>query len=137
MDVALLSLVGGVFIAVLGWPSIDRLLILELGAWLGVVILIVVIFGAINGRWLATRGQTVGKRLLHIGIVHARTGEIVPLTKSIGLRFVAVLVVSQVPVVGAALWLADHLFIFGKRRRCLHDYLAGTIVIRADNAGGK
>ena len=26
------------------------------------------------------------------------------------------------------------LFIFGERRRCLHDYLAGTIVVRADTA---
>lgn len=29
------------------------------------------------------------------------------------------------------LWLIDVLFIFGPTRRCLHDYLAGTHVVRA------
>ena len=30
----------------------------------------------------------------------------------------------------AALPLIDQSFIFGKRRRCLHDLLAGTVVVR-------
>ena len=33
----------------------------------------------------------------------------------------------------AALPVADQLFIFGKRRRCLHDYVAGTQVVRLPN----
>ena len=99
-----------------------------------VLLLTIVIFGLINGRWLVTRGQTVGKRLVGVRIVDAGTREVVPLVKSYGLRFIVVQAITQVPFVGPILALVDPLFIFGERRRCLHDYLAGTIVVRADDA---
>ena len=66
-----------------------------------VLLLTIVIFGLINGRWLVTRGQTVGKRLVGVRIVDARTREVVPLVKSYGLRFIVVQAITQVPFVGA------------------------------------
>ena len=37
---------------------------------------------------------------------------------------------SNLPEIGQFVALADVLPIFGKSRRCLHDYLARTIVVR-------
>ena len=99
-------------------------------------VLSMVVFGVINGRWLVTRGQTVAKRLLGVRIVDARTRELVPLVKSFGLRHIVVQAVMQIPTVGVIFALADALFIFGERRRCLHDYLAGTIVVPSVRPSG-
>jgi len=35
------------------------------------------------------------------------------------------------PVIGVLLWFTDVLFIFGKSKRCLHDYIAETKVMFA------
>ena len=40
-------------------------------------------------------------------------------------------IVAQLPVIGAILGLVNILFIFGPEKRCLHDYIAGTRVIKA------
>jgi uncharacterized RDD family membrane protein YckC len=38
---------------------------------------------------------------------------------------------GAIPVIGYVYFLVDSLFIFGARRRCIHDLIAGTIVINA------
>jgi len=40
-------------------------------------------------------------------------------------------VVALVPVIGGLLSLVNILFIFGKTKRCLHDYVGGTKVVKA------
>ena len=104
----------------------------EAALWLGVIA--VVVYAVINGYLLANRGQTVGKIAAAVRIVDARTREIVPLWKSFGLRVFVIQALASVPVVGTLLSLADILFIFGERRRCLHDHLAGTIVVRVEDS---
>ncbi len=105
---------------------------------LWVFVLAVVSYLLLNGYGLWQRGQTLGKKLLGIAIVPATGGENgsysstpAPLWKLICLRalFFPLLFVVIVPPL-AALPIIDQLLIFGKRRRCLHDLVSGTLVVR-------
>ena len=88
------------------------------------------LFGAINGYLLATQGQTVGKKLLGIRVVRS-DGSRASLARLIGLRYVLSWVIVIVPVVGVIYALLDSLMIFRESRKCLHDNLADTIVVKA------
>lgn len=90
-----------------------------------------VIFVLIHGYFLVTNGQTIGKKLLGTKIVSAETHQILPLGKVMALRVVPIQLASLIPLVGPWLGLVDILFIFGKRKQCVHDMIAGTIVIKA------
>ena len=105
---------------------------------LWVFVLAVVSYLLLNGYGLWQRGQTLGKMLLGIAIVPATGSENgsysstpAPLWKLICLRalFFPLLFVVIVPPL-AALPIIDQLLIFGKRRRCLHDLVSGTLVVR-------
>ena len=86
----------------------------------------------VNGYLLARRGQTVGKLLCRIRIVSSIDGSLLPLTRLITHRLLPVQLASVLPVVGQLLALIDAVFIFREDRRCVHDMVAGTIVVRAD-----
>jgi uncharacterized RDD family membrane protein YckC len=86
---------------------------------------------ATNAYLLARHGQSVGKWILRIRIVDARTGAIVPLLRSFGLRHFVPIAIGYIPIAGSWLLLADTLFILRRDRRCLHDRLAGTKVVEA------
>jgi uncharacterized RDD family membrane protein YckC len=110
---------------------------------LQVLLLAVLSYLLLNGYGLWRRGQTLGKRLLGIAIVPARStggagwsSDPAPLWKLICLRapFFPLLFLVIVPWV-ALLPLIDQLLIFGRQRRCLHDYLSGTVVVRT--GGGR
>ena len=122
------------------------------------------IFFVINGGPLFTRGQTVGKWMLGLHIVDSETGHRPALEKLILYRYVVFIllanlvswfyipdtvvsatlpVIGQItlegipwPFPGTLLWVpvVDAAFIFGASRRCLHDRLAGTIVVRKRDA---
>ncbi len=84
---------------------------------------------------LSREGQTLGKRFIGIRIVRAN-GERAGLGRLFWLRYVApgfiVGVMSSIwTLLGSILSLANVLWIFGEQRRCLHDYLADTIVVNA------
>lgn len=98
--------------------------------WIAEVIaLAVVAYLILNGYLLWARGQTVGKALLGIRIVTAGTGARAPFWKLVVLRapffpFLFLLPIWPVTLVP----LVDQIFIFGRRRRCLHDLAASTEV---------
>ena len=122
------------------------------------------IFFVINGLPLFTRGQTVGKWMFGLQIVEASSGGRPALEKLILYRYVVFIllanlvswlyipntvvsatlpVVGQItlegipwPFPGTLLWvpLVDALFIFGASKRCLHDRLADTMVVRKRDA---
>ena len=99
---------------------------------LHVLLLAIVSYLLLNAVGLWRRGQTLGKWLLGISIRSATDpNESVPFWKLIAIRawFFALLFVVVVPWL-ALLPLVDQLLIFGKKRRCLHDLIAGTIVVR-------
>jgi uncharacterized RDD family membrane protein YckC len=88
-----------------------------------------VIFLVLHGYLLQTRGQTIGKMLLRIRIVRT-DGSTATLARLAGLRYFANSVLALIPVVGWLYGLADALMIFRQSRKCLHDNLADTIVVR-------
>ena len=88
-----------------------------------------IIFMAINSYFLVTKGQTLGKRMLGIRIVDAASNGAATAVKLLGLRYVLVMLVMAIPIIGQLLGLADALFIFRSDRRCVHDLLAGTKVV--------
>ena len=95
----------------------------------------------LNGYTLWRSGQTLGKAIVGIAIVSASASDNdfypyapAPLWKLIFLRawFFPLLFVIAVPPIGL-LPIIDQLLIFRNNRRCLHDFVAGTVVIRLQN----
>ncbi len=85
--------------------------------------------------WLHRYGQSVGKRILGLRIVRAN-GERAGLTRLFLLRELLPLLVFLVPWVGAGAYFLDRVVVLANPRRCLHDYLADTIVVDC-HAGSK
>lgn len=90
------------------------------------------VFLTINGYLLAKRGQTVGKIIAKTRIVSNETNELLPFFKVYGLRYLPLQIIAYMGTLGSLLTLVDALFIFGQDRRCLHDIVAGTKVVRAN-----
>ncbi|SVB61050.1 uncharacterized protein METZ01_LOCUS213904 [marine metagenome] len=88
-----------------------------------------VIFMVINGYLLVTKGQTLGKLALDIRIVDAASNGAATAVKILGLRYVLVMLVGAIPIIGGLLGIIDFLFIFREDRRCVHDLIAGTKVV--------
>ncbi|MGZ5193792.1 MAG: RDD family protein [Ramlibacter sp.] len=86
-------------------------------------------FVLLHGYLLAKRGQTIGKALLKIRI--ARTdGTAASLGRILGLRYGVIYLAYMVPLLGQAWGLLDPLLIFRRSKRCLHDSIADTIVVK-------
>ena len=89
-----------------------------------------VVFVILNGYLLIKRGQTIGKMAVGAQIVDAKKGRILPIWKVVGLRYLPVYVLTMTPGIGTSiLYFINALFIFQRNRRCVHDYIAGTVVI--------
>ncbi len=86
------------------------------------------IWAAVNGSFLIRRGQTIGKMALDIQIVSAQSGELLPLQELVLRRMAPFTYAAQLPFVGPFAGLVNVLFIFRSDKRCVHDFLAGTIV---------
>lgn len=97
---------------------------------MGLGVLGIALFVAVNGWLLARRGQTVGKLLLGLRITR-RDGSAAGFARLAGLRFGVGALITNVPVVGIPYALVDALLIFRNDRRCLHDLIADTIVVKA------
>jgi len=82
---------------------------------------------------LIKSGQTIGKKIMKIRIsqVH-KLNEPVSFFKIIILRFVINDLVYLIPIIGLIYLALDHGLALFKPRRCIHDYLAGTVVIKVD-----
>jgi uncharacterized RDD family membrane protein YckC len=81
---------------------------------------------------LSMWGQTVGKKLCGVRIVRFADGGQAGFVRAWLLRSLVVSIIAQIPYVGALFAIADICFIFRADRRCLHDHIAGTVVVRAD-----
>jgi len=89
----------------------------------------VAVFLVVNGYLLVDRGQTVAKAMLGLRIVRP-DGAKVSAGRILGLRYGVTYCINLVPFLGALYNLLDCLLIFRESRRCLHDNIADTIVIR-------
>lgn len=92
------------------------------------IVLGFVFFIVVHGYFLR-QGQTVGKKLLGIRITDL-DDNLVSFWRLIGWRYAPLSASMIIPVVGNFLPLIDSLFVFRSDRRCIHDLIAGTKVIR-------
>ena len=100
------------------------------GGWFYVGLLWMVIVLIIDGILAYRNGQSIAKKWL--GIKDVRTdGSRVSFARIFWLRNVLNICISYIPLIGAFYGLIDALFIFGPAKRCVHDYIADTIVVRA------
>ena len=88
----------------------------------------------LHGWLLIARGQTIGKLLCRLTIVNAestsRAGILKLVIRSWLFGLVAIgLVYPEVSMIWI-LYLLNWVFVFGPRRKCLHDYLMKTDVIK-------
>lgn len=81
--------------------------------------------------WLTTRGQTIAKRMLGLRIVRVTDGGNPGFVNAFLLRSLVPALIGGIPLVGGIFTLTDVLFIFRSDRRCVHDFMAGTRVVRA------
>ena len=90
----------------------------------------VVFFVLINGKLLMSHGQTIGKKVLNIKIVDMEDN--LPTQNHFIKRYAMFFGLGQVPVAGPLLSLINILVIFGKEKRCGHDYFAETKVVTSE-----
>lgn len=83
-----------------------------------------------NGKLLLRYGQTIGKQLMKIKIVDIEN-NLPKFHRSYGFRYFIPHLIYSIPFAGKLLSLIDLLFIYRKDRRCIHDHIAGTKVIKA------
>lgn len=86
-------------------------------------------FCVLHGWLLVRRGQTIGKAVLGIRIVRDDGGRAGP-GRLLGIRYGVGYALMIIPIIGQVYAFIDVLFIFGRKRRCLHDLIADTIVVR-------
>ena len=98
--------------------------------WYGIGFVFLLPVWGLTFYWVNKYGQTIGKRW--VGIKVMRTdGTPAGLGRIFWLRNVVNDLFSVIPVVGRLYFLVDSLFIFGAEKRCLHDRIADTIVVKA------
>jgi uncharacterized RDD family membrane protein YckC len=132
------AIIDALILALLLWPYItmsgywERAMSgqEEMSDLLQLSLVSLIVFVVVHGYLLHRYGQTIGKRFLGIRIVSASDGELVSVGKIFGLRYVPIQIAGLLPVVGNILPLVDVLFIFREDRRCLHDFIAGTKVVK-------
>ena len=84
---------------------------------------------AIQLPFLKATGQTVGKKVAKTRIADMQGGK-PSLTDIIFKRYLFTTVIGIIPVAGGFLSLIDALLVFKADRRCLHDMVAGTQVLK-------
>ena len=77
-------------------------------------------------KFMIANGQSIGKKGFGIKVVR-KDGSRASVPRLIFLRNGLNIMLGLIPLYG----LVDSLLIFGEQRRCVHDYLADTIVIKA------
>jgi uncharacterized RDD family membrane protein YckC len=86
----------------------------------------------LHGYFLVRNAQTIGKRVMGIRIENLADKQRTEFWRILLWRQLPLSVIGQIPIYGGILLLIDALFIFRKDRRCLHDHLAGTIVVNVE-----
>ena len=75
---------------------------------------------------LSSHGQTIGKRLMGLRIVRADTGRNGGFVTNVFLRAV----INGLLACTIIYFVVDSLFLLFRNRLCLHDYIAGTKVVK-------
>jgi uncharacterized RDD family membrane protein YckC len=97
---------------------------------LGMSVVSWIVFALINGKFLLANGQTIGKKAMEIRIVDIAGN--VPVLNTLLTRYGVYFLPGLIPVIGGLFSLINVLFIFGAEKRCLHDQIAKTRVVKAN-----
>ena len=92
------------------------------------------VYSLLQGYLLQKSGQTIGKRVAGTRIVSVDDNRILPFWQILVVRQLPISVVSQIPVIGPILSFVEVLFVFRQDKRCVHDLIAGTKVVKASVA---
>lgn len=102
----------------------------NLGLWEDAVLSLVyfVIYVAIQWRFWKKTGQSIGKRFARtrIATLDGRKPDMSVIARREGFVFL----LSLIPLYGAYLAIVEILFVFRKDRRCIHDFIGGTQVVK-------
>ncbi|MES2595023.1 MAG: RDD family protein [Verrucomicrobiota bacterium] len=79
---------------------------------------------------LSSHGQSIGKKWMGIRIVNYEDGSNPGFVKAVMVRGFVNGLIGAVPFLGIFYAIADIFFIFREDRRCIHDLLAGTHVVK-------
>lgn len=102
------------------------------GAWLLSILLSCVWFAILHGYWLFRGGQTLGKLLTGIKIVSHQNHRPIAFSTVFFGRYVPIIIALHIPILGWLILAIDGLVSLGPKRRCIHDWIAGSEVINAD-----
>jgi uncharacterized RDD family membrane protein YckC len=146
IDAALSSAPLLLFMAIAHFRDNPGQFSMSLIAGVGAVTLLAIAVFVVQVVLLVRNGWTIGKRALRIKIVRTN-GESVDLLRALVTRMWLPGMLSMLPFcfiplillvfahyvawIPLVLWLVDPLLIFGRARRCGHDYIADTIVVKA------
>lgn len=97
---------------------------------LAIALVGIVFFVLINMKLLLSKGQTIGKKVLNIKIVDMEDN--LPSQNHLIKRYGMYLGLGQIPLAGPILSIVNIVIIFGKEKRCGHDYFAETKVIKSE-----
>jgi uncharacterized RDD family membrane protein YckC len=88
------------------------------------------VFVAIQGYLLAHYGQTIGKRIVKTQIL-TDDDKLLPLGRMLLLRYLPLWLLSSIPYnIGFVFPIINALAIFRSSRKCIHDDIAGTKVVK-------
>lgn len=121
----LIALVAAILIVILGEEKSYTMIVA--GVVGGIGMLAFVFYQLVL---MARYGQTFGKRRRRIRVVRTNTGEKCGLGRYFWLRGALPVVIGIVPLVGSIFGLIDTLMIFSGNRRCIHDLMADTKVVK-------
>ena len=98
--------------------------------WTAALLLVIGVgFALLNLILLARNGQTIAKYMLNIRVTRP-DGSVPGLARLFFARYLPVGVLGALPFIGILVSLSDALLIFRDDRRCLHDHIADTLVVR-------
>jgi uncharacterized RDD family membrane protein YckC len=100
------------------------------GIWFYLGLACAIVTLSITTVLVSRNGQTIGKKWVGIKVVR-KDGSKATLARIFWLRYLLNTVFMLIPLIGTLYSLIDPLFIFGAAKRCVHDYLADTVVVRA------
>jgi len=99
------------------------------GPGIAITVVALLIWCVITAWLVATNGQSIGKRLVGIKVVRT-DGSRASFARIFLLRNVVNGLPNLLPYVGWLYQLADPLLIYQDSRRCIHDLIADTTVVR-------
>lgn len=99
---------------------------------LGVFVSIAIVLGVIVYQiaLLSSTGQTIGKRVMRLRIVNFSDASNPGFAKAVLMRSWLPSLLSSIPYLGWVFWVVDNLYVLKKDRRCIHDLMAGTMVVQ-------